>query len=52
MLELPRSGGAAEVQRLHEGAVLRPAVPGGGLGETRGILRGETEEDENARSVI
>ena len=49
---LAESAGTAEVQLLHEGAVLWPAVPGGGLGEARGILRGEAEEKENARSGL
>ena len=52
-LPRPRQGEEpAEVQRLHEGVVLWPAVPGGGLGETRGILRGQAEEEENARSGL
>ena len=31
---------------MHEGVVLWPAVPGGGLGEARGLLRGQDEEEE------
>ena len=52
MLELPRPGDAAEVQRLYEGVVLWPAVPGGGLGQARGLLPGQDEEEEAGRSGL
>ena len=52
-LPRPRQGEEpAEVQRLHEGVVLWPAVPGGGLGQARGLLRGEDEEEEAGRSGL
>ena len=52
MLELPRPGDTAEVQWLYEGVVLWPAVPGGGLGQARGLLRGQDEEEEAGRSGL
>ena len=52
MLELPRPGDTAEVQRLYEGEVLWPAVPGGGLGQARGLLRGQDEEEEAGRGGL
>ena len=37
---------------LRAGAGLRPPVPGGGLGQARGLLPGQDEEEEAGRSGL